>query len=435
MNELSISDFFSTQYRSYSVYDNERSIPNIIDGLKITQRKVLYTLLKSSKKEIKVAQLSSSVAYETAYHHGEQGIDQVITRLAQNFTGTNNFNYLEPIGQFGSRLCPTPAASRYIFTKLSDNFKKFFSSEDDRILNYLEDDDQKIEPEYYIPLIPGILINSTKGIGTGFASNVLARNPDNIKTYIINKLTNKSLPKLPPYIKAYKGKIESDGLQHKIYGIINKLNTTTIEIKEIPFTMSLEDIKSKLNKLLDEDFIKDYEDNSTEESFNIQVTIYRASLQDMTDEELLMKFSLIQTFTENLTCWLPNHKIKRFDTVEDLIDKFITYRLEFYTQRIKTKIIELRVKQGLLEDKMRFIRFYIDNKELFHNKTKTELEALLDKEVISRENLGLKLYNLTKDQIKILVNELKTVKQDIAALKKETAMDLYLKELDVTFSY
>ena len=146
--ELHVQEFFETQYRQYSNYDNERSIPNLLDGLKITTRKIIYTCIKNNiTKEFKVAQLASSVAFETAYHHGEAGIGSVICNLAQNFVGSNNFNYLEPEGQFGSRLSPTPAAHRYIFTYLSKNFRTFFKKDDELILEQLYDDDQLIEPK------------------------------------------------------------------------------------------------------------------------------------------------------------------------------------------------------------------------------------------------------------------------------------------------
>ena len=163
MKEITINRVFQDQYRPYANYDNERSIPNLIDGLKITQRKVLYTcLLKNINNEMKVAQLASSVAFETQYHHGEAGIGGVICNLAQDFVGSNNLNWLEPIGQFGSRLSPIPAAHRYIFTKLSKNFRKYFKKEDDIILEHLYEDDFKIEPKYFIPILPGILLNPSQ---------------------------------------------------------------------------------------------------------------------------------------------------------------------------------------------------------------------------------------------------------------------------------
>ena len=178
MKEITIERLFQEQYKPYANYDNERSIVNLVDGLKITQRKVIYTcLIKAITDEMKVAQLSSMVAHTTHYHHGEQGISGVICNLAQDFTGSNNLNWLEPIGQFGSRLSPVPAAARYIFTKMSKNFRLYFRKEDDIILEHLYEDDFKIEPNFFVPILPGVLLNSSQGIGTGFASTILARDP------------------------------------------------------------------------------------------------------------------------------------------------------------------------------------------------------------------------------------------------------------------
>jgi len=429
---LSTSEFFNTQYRAYSVYDNERSIPNLIDGLKITQRKSIYTCVKKNiSKEFQVAQLASLVAGETSYHHGEAGIGGVICGLAQNFIGSNNFNYLEPIGQFGSRLSPIPAAHRYIFTHLSSNFRNFFKKEDDIILEYLYDDDQQIEPNYFIPVIPGILINGSEGIGTGFASKILPRDPKEIKEYISFALKGeKYVGKMLPYFAGFKGKVKQlEQNKYQLKGCIHRVNTTTVKITELPPGMYLEDIKKQLNKLSESNFIKDYDDNSTEEAFDIDVYLQRTTLNEFDDEELLEKFKLITTVTENLTCWLADNKLKKFETVTDIIDYFIEFRLEKYNQRI-VKLIEILssdIKD--LSEKIRFIYFYLGNVEEFRNSSKLQLLSLLEENDFTEDMLQMKIYNLTKDKIAELEKQLKELNAQKKQLEKTTNTQLYTKEL------
>ena len=246
MKELTIDHFFDTQYKCYANYDNERSIVNLIDGLKTTQRKVIYTcLIKNVTEEMKVAQLASMVAHTTHYHHGEQGIAGVICNLAQDFTGSNNLNLLSPIGQFGSRLSPVPAAARYIFTKLSKNFRLYFRKEDDIILEHLFEDDFKIEPNFFVPILPGVLLNNSLGIGTGFASTILSRDPKELTKYIKIKLSGGSKKfQLLPYFRGFRGSVSRlDDNKYQIKGSISRINATQVKITELPVGMYLDDIK------------------------------------------------------------------------------------------------------------------------------------------------------------------------------------------------
>jgi DNA topoisomerase-2 len=434
MADLQLADFFEKEFKPYSVYDSARSLPHLVDGFKISQRKIIATCIKKNIiNDIKVAQLASATAFEMAYHHGEVGLGGVICGLAQNFIGSNSLNYLDPIGQFGNRLSTIPAAHRYIFTKLSKNFRTYFRKDDDIILEYLYDDDQKIEPNYFIPLLPGILLNSSEGIGTGFASKILSRSHYELARYIRAKLTNKPTEKydLWPYFDKFDGALEYiSGNQYKISGRIERTSATQIKIVELPIGMYLDDINKQLNKLVDSTFIKDYEGNSTEEAFNIDVFFQRGVLNKLTDEEILIKLKLVTTITENLTCWLPNGKLKKFDNVRDIIDYFITFRLGKYGDRI-LKLLELiDIDINEVREKIRFIEFYLDHVDIFKNTSKKELERHLDIFNFSMDMLELKMYYLTKDKIEDLNTILNTLNKTKETLLKTTPLQLYLKELE-----
>ncbi len=433
MKEITIDRLFQEQYRPYANYDNERSLPNLIDGLKITQRKVLYTcLLKNTTSEMKVAQLASSVAFETHYHHGEAGIGGVICNLAQNFVGSNNLNWLEPIGQFGSRLSPIPAAHRYIFTKLSKNFRQYFRKEDDIILEHLYEDEYKIEPNFFVPLLPGVLLNSTQGIGTGFASTILSRDPRELSSYIKNKMSGGiRYYDLLPYFDGFKGTVERvEENKYKISGCIERVSATQIKITELPVGMYLDDIKKQLNKLIENDSIKDYEDNSTEESFDIDVYYQRGILNNLLDETLLDRLKLTTTVTENLTCWLPTGKLRKFSSVNDIIDYFVDWRLCKYTERIIKLIDILNDDIKISNERIRFIYFYLDNVNLFKNASKLELISILDENDFTDKLLDMKIWNLTGSRIKELETQVKELNTKKKQLEKTTNIQLYSKELE-----
>jgi DNA topoisomerase-2 len=433
MKQITIDRLFQEQYRPYANYDNERSLPNLIDGLKITQRKVLYTcLLKNTTSEMKVAQLASSVAYETQYHHGEAGIGGVICNLAQDFVGSNNLNWLDPIGQFGSRLSPIPAAHRYIFTKLSKNFRQYFRKEDDIILEHLYEDEYKIEPNFFVPLLPGVLLNSTQGIGTGFASTILSRDPRELSSYIKNKMSGGiRYYDLLPYFDGFKGTVERvEENKYKISGCIERVSATQIKITELPVGMYLDDIKKQLNKLIENDSIKDYEDNSTEESFDIDVYYQRGILNNLLDETLLDRLKLTTTVTENLTCWLPTGKLRKFSSVNDIIDYFVDWRLCKYTERIIKLIDILNDDIKISNERIRFIYFYLDNVNLFKNASKLELISILDENDFTDKLLDMKIWNLTGSRIKELETQVKELNTKKKQLEKTTNIQLYSKELE-----
>ena len=192
--------------------DNERSIPSIVDGFKPGQRKVMFTCLKrNDKREVKVAQLAGSVGEMSAYHHGEASLMGTIIGLAQNYVGSNNVNLLQPIGQFGTRLAggKDHASPRYIFTQMSPLARHIFNVHDDHVLKYLTDDNQKIEPEYYVPILPMVLVNGAEGIGTGWMTKIPNYNPREIVENLMRMLDGREPKEMVPWFKNFRGTIEN----------------------------------------------------------------------------------------------------------------------------------------------------------------------------------------------------------------------------------
>ncbi|KAI4797441.1 hypothetical protein KUCAC02_025076, partial [Chaenocephalus aceratus] len=221
---LSYNDFINKELILFSNSDNERVHP--VAGGRGT-----------IKREVKVAQLAGSVAEMSAYHHGEQALMMTIVNLAQNFVASNNVNILQPLGQFGTRINggKDAASPRYIFTMLSPLAKLLFPSGDSNLLKFLYDDNQKVEPEWYIPIIPMVLVNGAEGIGTGWACKLPNYDPREIVNNIYRLLKHQDpLPMLPRY-KNFKGVIHELGQnQYLMSGEVSVLDRTTIEITELP---------------------------------------------------------------------------------------------------------------------------------------------------------------------------------------------------------
>jgi DNA topoisomerase-2 len=430
---MKLKTFFDDEFRLYSIADCVRSIPSVIDGFKPSQRKCIYGMLERGENagEIKVAQVSGLISLVSEYHHGENSLNETIIGLAQNYTGSNNINYMKPVGQFGSRLSSEASAPRYIFTELSPDFRKIFKKDDDIILNYLDSDGQSVEPDYYIPVLPNLLINGARGMGTGYATHILKYNPNDLKENILLILKGQEPNTILPWYRGFKGTIHANGAQIINTGCYEIVNATTIKITELPIGVYLEDYKKHLFKLQDTGLIKDFENNSTELSFNFTISAPRTTIQ-LKPDEIIAKFNLSGRDTQNLTAWTETGHIKVFESVQEIIDHFVEFRLYKYEER-RVKLISILTEElQWLEEKRRFIDFYINNSKEFSSKTKKELEAFLTDQgfVNISKLLDIRLYNLIKDDIQKLDGQIDKTKKEIAALEKTNAVKMYIKELE-----
>jgi DNA topoisomerase-2 len=430
---MKIKNFFDTEYKLFSIYDNVRSIPSVIDGLKVSQRKIIHGMLKrgESAGEFKVENAGNYIASVTDYHHGANSLCSTIVNLAQNFAGSNNINLLEPIGQFGSRLDPEAGAGRYIFTELSNNFRKIFKKEDDIILDYLYSDDLQIEPKLYYPILPMLLVNGAKGTGTGYACNIFSYNPEDIRNQMISLLNGKKIKDdLIPWYRTYKGKITKDTNQTIIEGVYNIINATTIHITELPIGTYQDDYRELLNDLEDAGFIKSYIDSSTEQGFDFLLNVPR-STTGMSHDELMKKFKLISRGTETFSTWDENGKIKVFNNPKEIIEHFTSFRLGIYEKRRLAQIDKHKQELVWINERLRFINFYISNSELFSKKGKKELTDMLNenKFVEVEKLLQIRIYSLTKDEIEKLQAEKTETENKIVVLEGSSAKDLFIKEL------
>ncbi len=179
----SFSQFINNELIEFSRADVIRSIPSVVDGLKPSQRKVLFAAMKRGPGEVKVAQLAGFCAETTAYHHGEASLLATIVKLAQDFVGSNNVPLLVPVGQFGTRLQggKDAASARYIFTKLSPLCRLLFPAADDDLLEYAQDDGRPVEPVHFVPILPTLLLNGCQGIGTGWSTEVPPFHPVQVR--------------------------------------------------------------------------------------------------------------------------------------------------------------------------------------------------------------------------------------------------------------
>ncbi|CAI5759186.1 unnamed protein product [Candida verbasci] len=388
LDEIPISDFINKELILFSMSDNVRSIPSVLDGFKPGQRKVIYGCYKRKlRNEIKVAQLAAYVSENTGYHHGEQSLVQTIVGLAQNFVGSNNINVLKPNGAFGSRATggKDAAAPRYIFTELNEITRKIFNPLDDPIYNYVQDDEQTVEPVYYLPVIPMLLVNGAEGIGTGWSTNVPSYNPKDLVANIKKLLNNEEPEDMIPWYRGWEGDIVSMGHQKfKISGRIEQIDDQTLEITEIPVKTWTNTIKEFLLSGFGTEktpaWIKDMEEHHTT---NIKFII-KLSPQEMEKSirmGLLERFKLIGSINlSNMVAFDPQGRIKKYNDVIEILKDFYFVRLEYYQKRKDYLIVNLKNNLTMLEEQLRFIKYIINDEIHIKNvKRKEVIQQLQDK--------------------------------------------------------
>ncbi|AEQ32844.1 DNA topoisomerase 2 [Acanthamoeba polyphaga mimivirus] len=254
---VSYYDFIHQELISFSVDDNLRSIPNIMDGFKPSQRKVFYGSVEEGiyKEEIKVSELQGAVSKRTKYHHGEQSLTSTIVNMAQNYVGSNNINLLMPNGQFGTRMSggKDSASARYIFTQLDELAKKIFIEHDFDILHLQYEDNKMIEPQYYAPVIPMILVNGTEGIGTGYSTKIAPCNPRDIYDNILRILNDEKTKTMKPWYRHFTGTIEKiDNNKYVSRAKYEIIGNDTIHITDLPIGTWTDNYKAFLDNLIDQ---------------------------------------------------------------------------------------------------------------------------------------------------------------------------------------
>ena len=479
------TQFVNNELIHFSNADNIRSLPHLIDGLKPSQRKILYSCFKRNlKDEIRVAQLAGYVSEHAAYHHGEASLMSTIVGMAQTFVGANNINLLRPVGQFGSRLLggQDSASPRYIHTYLEDITWKIFRKEDACLLKHIDDDGDLVEPEYYLPVVPLLAINGSVGIGTGYSTNIPPHNPQDIITLLRHRLTGEieTLEDKPfdPWWWGFKGKtIRSDDNTWITKGIYEcDENKKTITITELPVGTWTKNYKAFLDELCENDDkkskdakkeakkcetgsnrstasdgepigLKGFDDlyNDIDVKFILYFTEYGYDTIVADIEKFEKKFKLTSSWkTTNMTCFDVDFNIVKYKTVGDILEKFVETRLPKYEER-RVSILETLTKQITeLDAKRRFIQAILDDRLVLQKKSDEEIvTSLKECDIPALSNMEkpdeydsyeycvkMRIDRVKQSAVIELDKQVLEKQTEIDRLEAETANSLWLSDLD-----
>jgi DNA topoisomerase-2 len=460
--DVRYEDFIDNEMIHFSTYDCARSIPNMVDGLKISLRKILFSAFKRRlTSEIKVAQFSGYVSEHSAYHHGEASLNGAIVNMAQNFVGSNNINLLEPNGQFGTRLQggDDSASERYIFTLLNSLTRYIFPEADDAVLSYINDDGTVVEPEYYVPIIPFALINGISGIGTGFSCSIQPYHPKQLIAYLKNKLRGVSNETIEfiPYYEGFKGSIRkiADN-KYLVKGLYEKVGEDKVRITELPVGTWTMPYTTFLETLMDgtqtdkdgkkiPPSIKDFTSICTEVSVDITVQFPKGRIQELEAtvdangcnalEKLLKLFTTVST--TNMHMFNSEIKLHKYSNVEEIIDDFYGVRMETYKKRKAAQVDAMEKKLVRLSNKVRYILETLKGTIDLRRKTAEQVTELLSKmkfDMIEGDYkylIKMPMDSVTQENVDAITKEQGALQSELTELRTMTLETMWLNELNV----
>jgi len=429
-----IKDFFDTDYVAYASYDNLRKIASLVDGLKNSGRKTIFTILEDKiTQEKKVANLSSQISMKTQYLHGETSLDSVIVNLARDYVGTNNINMLYPEGSFGTRFIPEPSASRYIYSHSQKYLRDIFKQEDDAILETQEFEGDKIEYKFYVPTLPMLLVNGSEGVSSGFAQKILPRNPKELKEIIINFLNDNELPaKIKPFYKGFDGKIISTNGSHIIQGVFKRVTNTRLTITELPIGYNRKSYIKVLNGLVDKKVIKNFKDLSNPKTdkfqFEIQVEM---KWKDFSDDDILKKLKLTKSVTENYTVLDEENTVQVCEDEIDILLKYINVKMRFLIKRKEKIITDFNQRLTNLKRLRKFVSLIVSEDIVIFKKSRDEINTQMELNGFSDfdDLLRMGINNFSEDKIKDLDESIQNIETELKIVTEKTPEQFWIEDL------
>lgn len=451
---MNISDFMDGEMIKFSHADCARSIPSGIDGLKESQRKILYAVrkrkLKFSGSSLKVAQLSGYTAEHSNYHHGEQNLQDTIIGMAHEFPGTNNIPLLYRDGQFGSRLDggADAASARYIFTKMDMLTEYIFREEDDPILTQVNDDGELVQPEHYAPIIPMILVNGCLGIGTGWSSNVPCHNPldliESIRTWLDGggkdvveyddngDVVMSMFNDIKPWYRGFTGTIVPDGVNRfTTYGTINSDKKNIANVTELPIGLWTNKFKEHCEDLYVNKQVKSLKNYSTPQKVNFIINESESGIKCNLRN---MKMST-HLYTTNMVMFDEKYKLKKYKSVDQVIDEFCKVRFANYTKRKTYQIGNLQSQLRHVENKMKFVNAVVSKKLKIMNRPESEINTDIEGLGLEKQDgsydylLRLQVRTFTNEKVTDMEKEIATMTTSLKTLKATSESKMWLRDL------
>lgn len=440
MRLRTIDNFLDVDQRAFALsVIEDRAIPSVIDGLKPVQRKIVHIANRiwkgGSGKPMKVFQLGGQVSSLAMYAHGDASMNGAITSMAQTFK--NNLPLLEGVGQFGSLRVPVAGAPRYIGVRLSGNFNLIYK--DFELLEGKTEEGCEVEPDFFLPIIPMVILNGSSGIAVGYSTNILNRNPLDVVNACLDYLRGRKVKELKPWLAEFSGTYDRDPdnpNRWNVKGVCEVVNTTTVRVKDLPPSVTFEKYEEHLDSLVEKKAIADYENNSSS-GVDYTVKFTRAALKEIVEGgrlESLLKLNGSET--ENITTIDENGHLRIFGRAEDIVPYFCEYRLGWYGKRKEHLVAKLEKELRVLDNRARFVKAIVDKKLKVGNVPRKEVTDWLEKHGFDKDVGGydylvnMPIHSLTKERFEELLKAGEDKKAELEAVRSKDPRDMYTDDLN-----
>lgn len=453
-NSFSISSFLNSEVYEYSMHSIKRAVPSLVDGFKTSHRQVIHTLLNCHKSdaEIKVVQLAGKTATHVEYLHGEESLVGTIIGLAQSFSGSNNIPLLVENGYFGSRsggekkyrIGGDSASGRYLFTKLRKGIRGgLFNNDDLNIISYRVVEGKSVEPEFFVPELPLVLINGSNGIATGFRTVIPSFNPKDIVSYIQAHVGGQEKPPLVPWYDKFNGTVvknESGGWKMSgCYSFDSKKGTITIT--ELPVGVGTNVVSfmhyefTFLPTLEKEGIITKYKASHPDEN-HCQFVCHLSSsyLDKATDNAWVLKTFNLESTISNTCFYVLNEegRVVKFDKVEDILDKWIEIRIK-YMQKRKEYLKNL-LNTNLTEEtyRLKFVQAVVDGTLVIAKRSKVDIVKSMESfipQMYHDKFLAMSMISISQDKIDSLKKKIEGIKAEITTTEQTCFTERYISEI------
>jgi len=334
---------------------SERAIPSIVDGLKPTPRRSLFTTYKYYKTgRVKVSTLAGRAMEFVPT--GDSSIAGAVSMMAREWPGSNNFSLFKPTGAVGSRVFDgfnAIAAPRYLSVELSNFAKKYLFIDEEiweEIPNY---DESTNEIKFFIPVLPMCLLNGVQGIAFGVATSILPYHPKDLAN-IVNKILDKkkNIKEPMPWYRGFKGTIErTEANKFECTGTIERVDKKTWVVTDLPIGMSSDKLLKRLDQLKTDRKIQGYDDQSTD----IHRFIVKTKMNQYSEKKIVALLRLTSRLSQNLNVLDYDKTLLSFKSIVDLMKHFVELRMEafvflknYWIERKRKKVAELEVKVNCL---------------------------------------------------------------------------------------
>jgi len=436
MNNFDTARFFAEDYTAFSAYDNVRKIAHAIDGHKNASRKILHFVMNTKLDSFtKVSNLSSKIQDQTSYLHGS--LSGTVVNNAQDFVGTNNLPMLIGSGTFGTRFINEAAADRYILAKFNPLYSMFFNRDDYEVLEHQDFEGDAIEPKYYVPTVPLLLLNGSNGISVGYSQKILPRRLDDLIRAVALRLKGKPVDRIAPYYKGFKGTIEKTDVENqwRITGTFERQTKTQIVVTELPVGYDLKGYVDVLERLEESGKIRAYADESENDQFRFVIGLSR-EIGSGSDEELISLLKLSKNVSENFTAIDTENRVQDFKNEIDIIDYWLKVRLQYNDLRKASMLKKIQEQIVDLTMKRRFIGAVLDHKIIIERRSKNDIldqmktfDSAMFEYNTSNNLLNMPLWSITEERISELDDKISKTEENRKTIEETSLEDMVVQDL------